>query len=316
MRLLRGTGVAAALGYAAPDAVADFEACRDIIAATELAGYLDDEPDPGDKSPIGRAWSTAGLWSTLILQARLDDAEELSQAVMRQMRPGGILHQYFDHNRSVTAFFRGEYGRARIGLAQCLEDFAQIDVPSRISVPSDPAIATRAQLAFALVMGGEVTAGLDQFAIALVETEGLPFPQRPFTQCFIAAMRGAIEIAFGDLQAASRSAEMMTDLGVRHGFPFWSMIGMMLQAMVELEAGDPDAAARADAAMSMLRALDVQVWQPSWLATLAAGHLRLGRQDLALAALDQAQDVADRTGAPLLVGRDRPPAPRGSHRER
>jgi hypothetical protein len=216
---------------------------------------------------------------------------------MRQMRPGGHHHRYFDDNRSIITFFRGDYRMARVGLERCLDDVALIDVPSRISVPSDLFVTTRSQLAFALVMGGEVTAGLDQFAIAAAETEALPFPQRPFTQCFVAAMRGAIEIAIGDLEAAGHSADEMTELGERHGFTFWSMIGMLLRAMVDLEAGDPEAAARADTAITMLRALDVQVWQPSWLATLAAGHLRHGHPELAAAALDQAAEVADRTGA-------------------
>ena len=92
VRLVRGTGAASQLGYAAPDAVSDFEACRDIMARSEPAGYLDDgDISPVDKSPIRRAWTTAGLWSTFILQGRLDAAEEVSLAVMRRVRPGRAL---------------------------------------------------------------------------------------------------------------------------------------------------------------------------------------------------------------------------------
>jgi class 3 adenylate cyclase len=296
-RLLRGTGIAATQGYAAPDAVVDFETSLEIMARTEPVGYLDDDPPAGEKSPIGRAWSTAGLWATLILQARLDDAEELSQAVLRQVRPGGRHHEYFDANRSIVQFFRGQYSVAEPGLARCVELLPQLDVPTRMPVPSDAAVATRSNLAFVRAIRCDLASAWQQFDVAVAATELLPFPQRPFTQCFVAGMRGALEITVGELSGARRQAGEMRELGQRHGFAFWAMVGMMLEAMVDLQDGDESAAGRAESAIEMLSALDVMVWQPSWRAALAIGHLRTGRPDLAQSALAAAGAKAERTGA-------------------
>ncbi|MGH9275969.1 MAG: AAA family ATPase [Acidimicrobiales bacterium] len=296
VRLLRGTGAAAMLGYAAPDAITDFEVCRDILAASEPVGYLDDDPEPGEKSPIGRAWSTAGLWSTLILRGRLDDAEEVSLAIMRKVRPGGLHHQYFEANRSVVQFFRGEYAVAGRGFARCIELIGQLDVPRRMSVPSDALSATRSNLAFVHAISGDLQAAWHEFDTAAQATDELPFPQAPFTRCFVAGMRGAAEITIGDHAAAGRSALEMVQLGERHGFQFWSMVGSMLQAMVDQQTGDPDAVGRAETMVMMLQALDVFAWQPSWLAAIAVGHLGHGQADLALGALDRAAAVAERTG--------------------
>jgi class 3 adenylate cyclase len=296
VRLLRGTGAAAMLGYAAPDAITDFEVCRDILAASEPVGYLDDDPEPGEKSPIERAWSTAGLWSTLILRGRLDDADEVSHAIMRKVRPGGLHHQYFDANRSIVRFFRGEYAEARGGLARCIDLVGRLDVPRRMSVPSDALNATRSNLAFVHAISGDLPSAWREFETAAEATDGLPFPQAPFTRCFVAAMRGAVEVAVGEHAAAGRSAAEMTQLGERHGFQFWAMLGSMLEAMVDQQTGDPDAVGRAETMLMMLQALDVVSWQPSWLATIAVGHLDHGQAALAAAALERAEAVAERTG--------------------
>lgn len=297
VRLLRGSGAAAMLGYAAPDAIADFERCRDLLAASEPVGYVDDDPEPGEKSPLHRAWSTAGLWATLILRGRLDDADAVSDALVRTVRPGGLHHQYFDANRSIVRFFRGEYPEAQRGLARCIELLGQVEEPRRMAVPSDALNTTRSNLAFTHAITGDLSAAWRGFDEAALGTEVLPFPQAPFTRCFVAAMRGAIEITVGDRHAASRSAELMRRVGDRHGFQFWSIVGSMLQAMVDQQAGDADASGRAETMIMMLQALDFNVWQPSWRATLAVGYLASEQPDLAVACLDQAHAVAERTGS-------------------
>jgi class 3 adenylate cyclase len=298
VRLVRGTGEASQLGYAAPDAVSDFEACREIMARSEPEGYLDDgEMSPVDKSPIRRAWTTAGLWSTFILRGRLDEAEEVSLAIMRRVRPGGTFHQFLDANRSAYRFFRGCYDVVETDAARCLELLEDLEVPARMPMPSDGRVATHSQLAFAQAIRGNLGASRREFATATAKTDDLRFPQRPFTRCLVAAMRGAIEITVGELDEAGRSAAEISQLGERHGFQFWSILGMMLQGMVDHQAGERDASGRVEMAISMLQALDLITWQPSWMATLAVGHLGHGDVDSAGAALDRAEAVADRTGS-------------------
>jgi hypothetical protein len=50
-------------------------------------------------------------------------------------------------------------------------------------------------------------------------------------------------------------------------------------------------------AISMMDALEVVSWQPSWRATIAVGHLANGDPVSAAAALDQAEAVAGRAGS-------------------
>ncbi len=297
VRLLRGTGVAATLGYAAPDAVADFEACRDTMSKREPVGYLDDEPDPGEKSPIGRAWSTAGLWATFILRGRLEDADEVSDSVMRLVRPGGPHHQLFDANRSLVRFFRGQYAAAETGFARFLELLAQVEVPTRLSVPSDAAGSTLAHIGFIHAVQCDLGRAGQDFDAALRQADGLGFPQRPFTRCYALGMSGAIDAQRGDLPAARQASEEMVELSQRHGLTFWTLVGSMLGAMVDHLEGDEGAGGRIEGSLAMLAALDVTVWQPSWRATLAAGHLAVGQAEAATAALREAEAIAARTGA-------------------
>jgi class 3 adenylate cyclase/tetratricopeptide (TPR) repeat protein len=297
VRLRRGAAAAATLGYAAPDTVADFQACRRIIAASDPDGYLDDDLESGDKSVIGRAWSTAGLWATFILQGRLDDAEDVSLGVLRQLRPEGLHHEYFDANRSLVRFFRGDYTDAIAGSGRALQLAEVLDMPERLPTPSDAVVVTRSHLAFAHVIRCDLAEARDQFDLAVQSAQTRQFPQRPFSLCYVASMRGAAEIATGDLEAAGRSADEVGTLGAQHGFTFWSLVGMLLRGMVDLLAGDASGGDRAESAMGLLRSLDVLVWQPAWLSTVATGYLAQDRPDLAARALDDAVEVAARTGA-------------------
>ena len=164
-------------------------------------------------------------------------------------------------------------------------------------MPNDGTVATRSQLAFVQAIRCDLAASRHEFATAVALTDDLRFPQRPFTRCFVGAMRGAIELTVGEHEEAGRSADELIQLGERHGFQFWSVVGMMLRGMVDHQTGDRDASARVEMAISMLNALDVIAWQPSWLSSLAVGHLRHGEVDLAAASLDRAEAVAERTGS-------------------
>ena len=42
VRLLRGTSVSSTLGFAAPDAIVDFEACQELAARFSVEGYIDE----------------------------------------------------------------------------------------------------------------------------------------------------------------------------------------------------------------------------------------------------------------------------------
>ena len=299
IRLRRGMIVASRLGYAAPQAADDFRTASSLLASVKRDGYLDEVGGWGDGSGSAgeQAWSNTGLWATFMLQGQLDEADEVSAAMMRQLRPDGLMFEYLDASRGFVAAFRGDYQGAERDLVRSFAVLQRMTLPPSLPLPSDPAPIALAHLSLVESVRGrfdEAWAHSDQ---ALALAAEMPFPRGPFSLCYVAGMRAALELQIGDPATALRFAATQASVAERHGYAFWSMVSAFLSAAIDVRDQVAGSDERATSLLAMLRAMGVLVWLPAWHQELGAVLLEQGDVEAARRHLDEAMEVADATGA-------------------
>jgi hypothetical protein len=298
LRLLRGTITSSTLGFSAPQAVVDFEACQALVEGVGSEGYLDDLDEKEARREYDLVSSSTGLWANMLLQGRIDDAERINQTIVARFRPGGESAAFVDSaGRSLTLFFRGEYGNALPVLERFLSLSGAFELPGRSPMPNDGRTGGLSHLSFVLSVQGKLEEARRRSDEGLDMAESFPFPIGPFTSCYVLGMRAAVELAHGYTEEANRAASIQAELAERHGFTFWSVVSGLYQATADFAAGDEAAAERATMIVSMLRAMGMLVWVPSFLGAISAVHLRNGDADRAAPLLSDAAEVAQQTGA-------------------
>ncbi len=296
LRVLRAMNAAAIMGYAAPDAVADFEACRDLLGEPQIEGYLDDDTVPKSTADT-ILWVGAGVWGAFMLKGNLDAAHQVNRSLRDTFRPGGEKYRYFDSARAYIDLFEGDFRAAVPGLFRSLEDFHLVERDQRQSIPGDTVVTAHAHLAFAL--GGvcrfdEARAHIDA---GITVAESIPYPHGPFARCYVGGMAAGVSVLSRDLAAARRHTEAVAEVAERHGFTFWSMIAGYYAALLDLHDEQSGAADRARGAVGLLRAVGVLVWLPSFAGGNAEALLLQGDVVGAREQLDEAAQVAEETGA-------------------
>jgi class 3 adenylate cyclase len=298
VRLVRGTAVASQLGYAAPATSEDYQACLDLAPALAGDGFLDEAV--GGRGPATElVWSATGLWAAFMLQARLDDADGVIDALAAQLRPGSEYETYFRTTQWLSDFFRGRHRQSLVMVERSLALLHHLELPPRLAMPSDPKSVGLSHLAFLLALQGKGTEAREQIELALVAAREIPFPRGPFSVCYITGLQATMEILLGDVAATHGPLDEQEQLADRHGFTFWQVLSSWCRAFIELEEGDAEAAPRAEMMLQLLQSMGVVVWLPSFYGGMAFAHLRQGRPDEARRLLAEGTRVADETGAHL-----------------
>lgn len=299
-RLLRGVSVSSTQGYSAPQAVADFERCQALAEGQVSDGYLDHLVGEEGVRSGELVQALVALWANQILQGRLDEADATNRGLIARFDPAGESHGYaIVAGRALSIFFRGDYDQAGSDFAELIRISAEFTLPGRSSMPNDPVISAMAHLAFVRSVQGDLAEARRLCDEAIALAAGYPFPVGPFSQCYAYGVRAAIELAHGFVEEAGGFAAKQAEAGERHGFALWSLMSGLYQASVDLHHGDPTGSMRASMIISMLRAMGVLGWVPTFLAALSAVHLRIGDPDGAAPLLADARAVADQTGAHL-----------------
>jgi hypothetical protein len=232
-----------------------------------------------------------------MLQGRLEDADRVNDDIAHLVRPGSPVHDYFQACQAFTDFFRGWQASAVEGLERTLALEKEFQRPRILSVPNDPVPVGMAHLGLIHGMQGQTARARRELDQAAAVAAALPFPHGPFSVCYVQGMRVALEFFAGDFDAAEEHVRFHNEVAERHGFTFWSMVGGVQTATIELMAGDESASDRVQGILALLQTIGLVVWQPSWYTGLAWAHILAGRFEQALPMLDRAQAIADDTGA-------------------
>jgi hypothetical protein len=292
VRLIRGTNIASILGFAAPAAVEDFQACRDLVAAQVGTGVWLDEAEHGQEV----LWAASALWANFLLQGRIDDAHTVNRTIVAQLRPDGVLYPYFDAGICYVQFFQGDYLSALPGLeVSCTQ--SDEGLIGKLTVPSDPRATAWAHRAFTLALLGRLPEARATSDHGLAFARSLTFPLGPFSTCYLLSMRVSLEALASDQAAARAAVRELTELADRHGYTFWTIIAGYYEAYLDLREGIEGAHDRCQMSLMLMQTLGVQVWAPYFDSAVAAELLVQGHLDEARAHVANGAAVADATGA-------------------
>lgn len=300
LRLARATNVSSQLGYAAPQAIEDFTAARALVGdATEVPGYLDDLADDDPAKPAGDQWlvSATGVWAALLLQGHLDDCDALNDQLCARLRPGGEMARY---SRAVGAgmsgFFRGDYAVSAAWFDEVIA-MDGLPVPNAEAIPSDPWSTAWAHHAYIRAVRGRFDEVPGLFARAVEVAGSNPFPIGPFSTCYVLGMQTSVELLMGEVTAARATAARQLEVAERHGLTFWALIANLHASTAAAKGGDEGAVQQSLMTISLLRAVGMHVWAPSFLGTVAAIQLERGDPAGAEVSTAEALAVAEATGA-------------------
>jgi predicted ATPase len=100
-----------------------------------------------------------------------------------------------------------------------------------------------------------------------------------------------------DLPALFAAAGEAIDIAIERGFPIWEGYCRIVRGWARVVQGDhDDGVAEMEAGIQIWHAMGARLWLPYFLALLADACLLAGRLDRGMAAVIEAQDVADATG--------------------
>ncbi len=290
LRLMRGSTAATAMGFAAPDAIADFEACEALLESSSTGARIDAGPDGTD-----HVWALTGLWSMFMLQGRLHSCRRSIDGIVARL-PEGDLRDYFQSAHGFEDFFQGDWAAAESRLQSAHESLVRVQLPRQLANPNDPRVTGLSHMGMVRTFDCRLSEANATFEEALALAAEQPFPRNAFSTCYAASLRSASALACKDYEAVAHWAQVNQEVAERHGSTFWLLVGGLNEAIAGMVAGEPDAPMRALMSLNLTKALGIMTWLPSFFGTIAGIHIDQGRFEEAAPLLQEAWDVAEQTG--------------------
>jgi predicted ATPase len=159
----------------------------------------------------------------------------------------------------------------------------------------DPHLYSRAVLAIALLCLGFPDQALAQCSAAIAESRRVGHPPSLALSLSIGCRLLSL---FGDNAALRERADEMVDLATERGLPFWRALGTMYRGYSKVKNGDvAEGKALLRSGLNAYHAATGAVlWLPYYTALLAEACEIGGQIDEAMAQLDDALQIVDRTG--------------------
>jgi class 3 adenylate cyclase/tetratricopeptide (TPR) repeat protein len=296
LRLERGFLASAAQGHQSRAAAADFERCLQL-GGTDLR----------DDALFA---TLAALLSYYTGHADLRRAAQVIESLRAGLEQG---RQWFrpaiEARFGLVAWLRGDFDAARHHLEQATAGQGPVGQRQIAAVrfgPGDPISMAHIHLALTHVVRGDLAGAEAQVAHAARLANELGFPQGPFSLAYTHFAEVWLRVEAGQLDRAEVLAAEVTDLGERHGFDFWRLLGAGQQASVSalaaLCADDPDPAALSAhiATMTTLvdtsRTFELLMYVTSYDAVLGRLLIAAGQPEQARHRLDTGLTLARDTG--------------------
>lgn len=169
-------------------------------------------------------------------------------------------------------------------------------VAVRLGTPHDYVAALDALLAVGLVLTTEDDAADQALAHALRRASDLSFPVGPFSEAVVHVYGAYMSRLRGDRADALTRAQLVAEIGERHGFADHAMLGQILGLAARVMKPDADACQALENVLGIWRLAGGGLAVPVLLTELAAGWLRVGAVDRAAIAVEDARVMMEHTG--------------------
>ena len=234
-------------------------------------------------------------------RGEFDMAQRLDEDLLRVSRwrndPGRLVLGHYSCGR--TLLYRGQFARARVHLEEAIALYDPIADRLLLQAGIRPWVAARATFCICLFCLGYPDQALAQAALAVAEARELGhLPSLAIGLDHLARLLTFIV----DIAALSEPADQLVALAIEQGFSYWRALGNVYRGWAMVKSGDVAAGLsllRSGAAAC--RAAGAVLWAPSHLTLLAAASEIAGEMEDALALLDDALTLVERTGGLWLA---------------
>ena len=235
-----------------------------------------------------------GLWHFFVIRADLGKAQELSQELAqlgRRLQDPSIA-PHIHRTLSETALWRGEFAAAQRESSKCLG--AGLSPPKQIPGVQDPLVMCGLWLALALWHMGYPDQALARVDAVLERAKGSAHLGDLGAALIFAAW---VRLLRRETKSARELAETALGFNTERGHTFHVAVSDVLLGSA-LIAGEHDerGLSQISRGISGSSATGAGVFQPWFLAQLAAGHAQLGDPEAGLAALAEAETRSGQSG--------------------
>ena len=227
----------------------------------------------------------------LDLAMRLD--EDLLRLSRQRNDSAGLVLAHYSSGRNLT--LAGRFVSSRSHLEEAL---ALYDPVSHRSLAHQagfyPQVASQADLGIVLFCLGYPDQALARSSSAIAEAQRLAYPP---TLAVVLARGARLLLLVGDYVALDRRAGQLIAVATEQGFPHWDAEGIIDRGWVKVKNGDvTEGLLLLHSGSNAYRKAGVEVWTPHFFALLAGACEIAGKIDEALTLLDEALQIAERTG--------------------
>jgi class 3 adenylate cyclase/predicted ATPase len=279
-----GTVLLAVKGWTAP------ETGHAYARAQELWEQLG-SPAEFLRVPYGRARYLAG-------RGELDLAQRLGEDLLRLSRQrNDIAGLVLGHTvYGGILMFAGRFALSR---SHCEEVLALYDPVSHRSLVHQigvyPQVTSQGHLGIDALCLGFPDHGLALSRKAVVQARGLDHPASLASSL---AVDGLLLALVEDNAALKESADQLVAVTTEQGFAFWGSLGTIYRGWVKVTNGDlTEGISLLRNGLAAFRASGADAWVPYYIAFLARACATAGRVEEALALLDDALQIVERTRA-------------------
>ena len=286
-----GATSAASFGYVG-------EAEQAYLRALELCDAIAVTSDDG--LDVQLAAALGGMWSKEVVAGDLGAAAAITERLERMIAvaPPDLAPEFRRFVLACHGFehlFAGRTASAVRSLSEA-SSMAAGPVAVRLGTPHDYVAALDALLAVGLVLTAEDDSADQALARALRRAADLSFPVGPFSEAVVHVYGAYMSRLRGDRVDALTRAQLVAEIGERHGFADHAMLGQILGLAARVMEPDADACQALENVLGIWRMAGGGLAVPVLLTELAAGFLRVGATDRAVVAVEDARVMMEHTG--------------------
>lgn len=223
LRLQRGYLATSSEGMSSPDATLDYERCLELT--------LDIPHAPNMVSTL------TAMWGYYVSRADLPQARQVSTTLEALISEewGAFWRPQNIASFAMIDWYEGNFSRASEQLQLAIDalyarETFDTEAVEAWFLPSHPTVAMHVHLAIAKFMVGD-TVGADEHGKRAIDlSEGLPFPQGPWSAAYARWLLAWMWMERGDHDRSMTLLNEISAIGEQYGYDSWSLIAMTQHA--------------------------------------------------------------------------------------